>query len=325
MATRDPYKVLGLDKSASAAELKSAYRKLAKKHHPDANKDDPNAQSRFAELNAAYELLSDKDKRGQFDRGEIDADGNPRFAGFDPRGGGFGGGAGGPGGGRTFTWRTSRGGGGGEFDAGDAFADILNAFGAGRRGGAGGFAGGGDPMGGVRAQKVADVKAEATLSLEDLESGNKARVLLPDGRTLDINIPAGTRSGTELRLKGQGATDPLSGRRGDVRLTVKIAPHKNFRVDGDDLRLDQPVPLADAVLGGKVRIRTLSGQADIAVPKGTSSGRTMRLKGKGLAKKGGGHGDLLVTLQIQLPEPADPELEALMEKSRAAMAGDTRG
>ena len=309
MATRDPYTVLGVSKSASAADIKSAFRKLAKKYHPDANKDDPKAKERFAEANTAYELLSDKEKKAQFDRGEIDADGNPRFAGFDPRAAGGMGGGRGP---RGFSFRTGQG--GAEFDASDVFADILGAFGAGRRGGAG-F--GADPTGGTAsASAVPELKAEAAISLEDLASGNKIRVSLPDGRTLDVNVPTGSRSGTELRLKGQGSPNPMTGKPGDVRLTVKVAPHPRFKVDGDDLRLDQPVPLADAVLGGKVRVRTLTGQADIAVPKGTSGGKTLRLKGKGLPKRGNGHGDLLVTLNIQLPDPVDPELIALMEKLR---------
>ena len=160
------------------------------------------------------------------------------------------------------------------------------------------------------------MKADATISLEDLASGNKIRVSLPDGRTLDVNVPAGSRTGTELRLKGQGSPNPMTGRPGDVRLTIKVAPHPRFKVDGDDLRIDQPVPLADAVLGGKVRVRTLTGQADISVPKGASGGKTLRLKGKGLPKRGGGAGDLLVTLNIQLPDPENPELVALMEKLR---------
>ncbi|MCB1478637.1 MAG: J domain-containing protein [Tepidamorphaceae bacterium] len=309
MAARDPYKVLGVSKSASDAEIKSAFRKLAKKYHPDTNKDDPKAQERFSEANTAYELLSDKEKRGQFDRGEIDADGNPKFAGFDPRAaGGMGGGRGA----RGFSFRTGQG--GAEFDAGDVFADILGAFGAGRRGGAG-F--GADPMSGMGAAPSApELKADATISLEDLASGNKIRVSLPDGRTLDVNVPAGSRTGTELRLKGQGSPNPMTGRPGDVRLTIKVAPHPRFKVDGDDLRIDQPVPLADAVLGGKVRVRTLTGQADISVPKGASGGKTLRLKGKGLPKRGGGAGDLLVTLNIQLPDPENPELVALMEKLR---------
>lgn len=314
MATRDPYKVLGVGKSASDAEIKSAYRKLAKRYHPDTNKDDPKAKERFAEANTAYEILSDADKRGQFNRGEIDADGNPRHPGFDPRAGGMGPGGMGRGG-RSFNWRISQGAPGG--DHSDMFADILGAFasGNGRRG----FSG--DPFAGAAQPQTPAQKADVSVKLEDIARGNKVRVTLPGGRTLDVNLPDGTRTGTEVRLKGQGQQNPLTGQHSDLILTVRIAPHNAFRIEGDDLRIEQPVPLADAVLGGKVRIRTLSGQADISVPKGTNSGRTMRLKGKGLPKRGGGHGDLLVTLHLQLPDPPDPELEALMKKTRADAAG----
>ncbi|MFN0262710.1 DnaJ C-terminal domain-containing protein [Tepidamorphus sp. 3E244] len=314
MATRDPYTVLGVSKSASTADVKSAFRKLAKKFHPDANKDDPKAQERFSEVNTAYEMLSDTEKRAQFDRGEIDADGNPKFAGFDPRQAGGGGGRSQ----RGFAFRSGPGG-SAEFDAHDLFGDILGAFAGGRRPGPGGMGGG---MGGgfsadpSAAPSAPELKADAPVTLEELAGGGKVRVMLPDGRTLDVTIPAGSRTGSELRLKGQGAPDPLTGQRGDVRLTIRLKNHPHLKVDGDDLRLEQSVPLADAVLGGKVRIKTLTGQANLTVPKGTNGGKVLRLKGKGLPKKAGGNGDLLVVLNIQLPEN-DAELEALMEQRRA--------
>ncbi len=326
MASRDPYNVLGVPKGASEADIKSAFRKLAKKHHPDANKDDPKAQERFAEINQAYELLSDKNKRAQFDRGEIDADGNPGFAGFDPNdlAGAFRAGrdAGrGPGG---FQWRTSAGPGGPEFDPSDLFADILGGLGGAGGGAAGAHMRGG--FGGGRpAAKPKDLRATATIALEDVAKGKSIRVTLPNGRALDVSVPAGARDGLELRLKGQGDVDPRSGAKGDVRLTVRLARHPRFKVEGDDLRIEQGVDLADAVLGGKVRVPTLTGSVDVTVPKGSGGGKVLRLKGKGLSKRAGGAGDLLVVLNIVLPDPPDAELEELMQRNRAASKGTVAG
>jgi DnaJ-class molecular chaperone len=312
---RDPYEVLGVPRGASAAAIKSAYRKLAKKYHPDANKNDPKAAARFAELNSANEIIGDQDKRKQFDRGEIDADGKPRFQGFP--GGGFAGGdpRGRAGGFETHTFRT--GGGAGGFGGG--FEDILNSmFGATaargtRRGGPGGASFEFDP--GTIALDL-DVSVSITVSLEDAVKGTEKRIRLPSGKELNVRIPAGVVAGQQIRLKGQGETAP-GHPPGDVLITVNIAPHPFFKVDGSDLRLDLPITLYEAVLGGKIRVPTLGGAVELSIPKNTSSGRIFRLKGKGLPKPGGA-GDLFVTTRIMLPDGNDAELETLMQKWRDA-------
>ncbi|HEY0852505.1 MAG TPA: J domain-containing protein [Bradyrhizobium sp.] len=305
---RDPYEVLGVPRSASAAAIKSAFRKLAKKHHPDSNKGDPKAAERFAEISTANEILGDEDKRKQFDRGEIDAEGKPRFQGFgggDPRG------RAGPGGFETYTFRSGGGPGG---TSGGSFEDILNSmFGgsAGRnaRGGASQFE---FDTGGIGLDL--DINASLTVSLEDAVQGAEKRVRLPTGKELNVRIPAGVTAGQQIRLKGQGETAP-GHRPGDVLITVSIAPHPFFKVDGSDLRVDLPITLYEAVLGGKVRVPTLGGAVELSIPKNTSSGRTFRLKGKGLPKAGG-TGDLFVTTKIILPDGNDSELEQLMQKWR---------
>jgi DnaJ-class molecular chaperone len=304
---RDPYEVLGVPRSASAAAIKSAFRKAAKKHHPDSNKGDPKAAERFAEINTANEIIGDEDKRKQFDRGEIDAEGKPRFQGFgggDPRG------RAGPGGFETYTFRS---GGGPGMGGGGSFEEILNSmFG---RGGA--RAGGGTSQfefdtGGIGVDL--DINASLTVSLEDSVKGAEKRVRLPTGKELNVKIPAGVTAGQQIRLKGQGETAP-GHRPGDVLITVNIAPHPFFKVDGSDLRVDLPITLYEAVLGGKVRVPTLGGAVELSLPKNTSSGRTFRLKGKGLPKEGGS-GDLFVTTKIILPDGNDSELEQLMQKWR---------
>ncbi|MFN3656538.1 MAG: DnaJ C-terminal domain-containing protein [Pseudolabrys sp.] len=314
---RDPYSVLGVSKTANEAEIKSAFRKLAKKLHPDANKHDPKAATRFAELNAAYEIVGDEKKRKAFDRGEIDAEGKPRFQGFE----GFSGQRGpwgqgqGPGGGAQFESFSfgpegfQRAGGGG-FRGG--FEDILRGmFGSGAAAGPQaqfeqedfGAAGGGQ-----------DLHASITISLSEAAKGSKARVSLPTGKDVEVKIPAGIQSGQQIRLKGQGW--PSASRRpGDALITVNVAPHPWFKPDGADLRLELPITLYEAALGGKVRVPTLDGAVELAVPAGTNSGRTFRLKGKGLKTKTG-HGDLLATVRVTLPERTDDEFKALMEKWR---------
>jgi DnaJ-class molecular chaperone len=308
---RDPYEVLGVPRGASAAAIKSAYRKLAKKHHPDNNKNDPKSAARFSEINSANEIIGDEDKRKQFDRGEIDADGKPRFQGFpggDPRA------RGGPGGFETHTFRTGRAGPGGF--GGGGFEDILNSMfgGAAARGAR---PGPGNTFefdtGGIALDL--DLSVAMTVSLEEAVKGAEKRVRLPTGKELNVKIPAGVTAGQQIRLKGQGETTP-GHPPGDLLITVSIAPHAFFKVDGSDLRVDLPITLYEAVLGGKVRVPTLGGAVELSIPKNTSSGRTFRLKGKGLPKPVGSAGDLFVTTRIMLPDGNDAELEALMQKWR---------
>jgi DnaJ-class molecular chaperone len=327
---RDPYEILGVSKGASEAEIKSAYRRMAKKLHPDANKSDPKAASRFAELNAAYEIAGDDEKRKAFDRGEIDAEGKPRFQqGFEgfsgqPRGGG-GGFNPGAGGFESFSFGTDgfqrrAGSGGGGFQSGGAggFEDILRGM----------FGSGGtrarprfeqEEFGASSGQ---DLQASLTISLEDAAKGTKTRVHLPTGKDIEVKIPAGIASGQQIRLKGQGYPG-MAGRAGDAIITITLAPHPIFTPDGADLRLDLPITVYEAVLGGKVRVPTLGGAVELAIPAGTDSGRTFRLKGKGLKSKTA-TGDLLATARIVLPEKIDDEFNELMKKLRAQQPYDPR-
>lgn len=309
---RDPYEILGVPRSASAAAIKSAYRKLAKKHHPDNNKGDPRAAERFSEINSANEIIGDEDKRKQFDRGEIDAEGKPRFQGF-PGGGPRGRPGAGPGGFESYTFRS---GGAGPGQGAGAFEDILNSmFGGGMRGARPGAGGGAQfefDTGGIGLDL--DVNVAMSVTLEESVKGGEKRVRLPNGKELNVKIPAGVVEGQQIRLRGQG--ESAQGHPpGDLLITISIAPHPFFKIEGADLRIDLPITLYEAVLGGKVRVPTLGNAVELAVPKNTSSGRTFRLKGKGLPKSGG-TGDLFVTIRIMLPDGNDAELEALMEKWR---------
>ena len=292
---RDPYTILGVTKAASPADIKKAYRRLAKQYHPDQSTD-PRAKDRFAEVGAAYEILGDEKKRGSFDRGEIDAEGKPKFHGFE----GFAGGGGaGRGGFEGFEFNAGGGGaqrGRGGFDASDIFSDLFGGGGrGGRSGGFGGQAG---------ASRGEDVQAEARVSLADSVHGSKARVLLPTGRELEVTVPAGMEDGKQIRLKGQGQPGTRGGASGDALVTVRIARHPHFRVDGGDLRLDLPITLYEAVLGGKVNVPTLEGKVEMNIPAGSDGSRVMRLRGKGMTTSRGTRGDLLVALRIVLPEGA---------------------
>jgi DnaJ-class molecular chaperone len=313
---RNPYDVLGVPKGASEAEVKKAFRRAAKQHHPDQNQNDPRAAERFAEVNAAYEILGDQTKRGQFDRGEIGADGKPKFQGFDGFGGGGAGGAGGPSADELFRHFRNMGGGraggqrsGGGFDGFDPTDIFGRMFGdtaeRARRGG------------GARPQQQpgADASATLTLTLEEIAAGRPQRVRLPTGKDLEVAIPRAVTDGMTVRLRGQGYSSPTGGEPGDTLLTIRIAPHERFTVEGRDLRVRVPVPLADAVLGGPVLVPTLDGNAEIGIQAMTSSGRTFRLRGKGLPGKEQ-PGDLYATIEIALPTTPDPELTELMKKRR---------
>ena len=314
---RDPYEVLGVPRGATAAAIKSAYRKLAKKHHPDANKNDPKSAARLSELNSANEIIGDEDKRKQFDRGEIDAEGKPRFQGYpgggDPRARGAS-----PGGGfQSHSFRTGGAGAGG-FGGGGGFEDILNSMfgGAAARGARPGAGGTFEFDPGSIALDL-DLSVAMTVSLEEAVQGAEKRVRLPTGKELNVKIPAGVTAGQQIRLKGQGETAP-GHPPGDLLITISIVPHAFFKVDGSDLRVDLPITLYEAVLGGKVRVPTLGSAVELSIPKNTSSGRTFRLKGKGLPKPAGLAGDLFVTTRIMLPDGNDSELETLMQKWRDA-------
>jgi DnaJ-class molecular chaperone len=331
MAMRDPYQILGVSKTASEAEIKSAFRKLAKKLHPDANKSDPKAATRFAELNAAYEIVGDDKKRKAFDNGEIDAEGKPRFQGFEGFQGQPGGGAGyGPGshfesfnfGPDGFQRRSGGGGpGGGNFQGGGIEDLLRGMFGGAARGRAGGHQFEPEDFA-AQQQPARDLHATLTITLPEAAKGAKTRVHLPTGKDVEVKIPAGLTNGQQIRLKGQGWPTP-GGNAGDALITVNVTPHPVFTPDGADLRLDLPITLYEAVLGGKVRVPTLDGAVELAIPANTNSGRTFRLKGKGLKSKSA-TGDLLATVRIVLPEGSDAELQELMRKWRTDKAYDPR-
>jgi DnaJ-class molecular chaperone len=322
---RDPYEILGVPRGASQGSIKSAFRKLAKKHHPDANKNDPKAAARFAEANAAYEILGDEKKRKAYDAGEIDAEGKPRFAGFEGvHPGGFGPDAHfenfsfGPEGLRRSSGRGGRASRGG-FGGFGGFEDILKEMmgGAARTQSGGPFDSADFGAGGGR-----DVAVSIMVSLSDIAHGGSRRVQLPTGREVDVKIPKGLADGQQIRLKAQGLPGP-GGSHGDALITVQVAKHPFLEREGANLRLDLPVALYEAVLGGKVRVPTLDGAVELSIPPGTNSGRTFRLKGKGLPDKNG-IGDLLATIRIMLPDRPDSELEELMRKWRDSNPYDPR-
>lgn len=281
----DPYSVLGVARGASEGDIKKAYRKLAKELHPDRNQDNPRAAARFAEVTSAYDLLSDADKRAQFDRGEIDAQGNPRA----PFGFGAGNGArGGPAGGFEMHG-----------DAADIFAEFFSRGGGGRGQGGGfgfGFGGGG---GAQRPARGRDVAYRLAVPFIDAATLKEQRVTLASGKTVDLKLPAGFDSGKPLRLGGQGEAG--AGGPGDALVTIEVQPHPYFTRDGDDVRLDLPVRLDEAVLGAKIKVPTVDGPVMLGVPAGSTSGKTLRLRGRGFHKTGGGRGDQLVTLLVDLP------------------------
>jgi DnaJ-class molecular chaperone len=302
---RDPYQELGVSRAASAAEIRKAFHKLAKQHHPDANPDNKEAEERFKRLSAAFDIVGDPEKRKKFDAGEIDADGRETAR-------GFGGAAG------QAPWGANPGGfsrrGGspqGESFEGVDLGDILGEmFGGGRNPGARGGAGVGGGFGGF-SQRGADVRAGLEIDLEDAIRGGKKRIAFSDGRTIDVSIPKGAQEGQTLRLKGQG--QPGRAGPGDAFIELTILPHPIFRQEGEVLVMDVPVTVYDAVLGGKVEAPTPDGPVTLTVPKGANTGSRLRLKGRGLADSQGKRGDLFARLTIVLPEEVDPELEAFAE------------
>lgn len=301
---RDPYEVLGVAKGASAKDIKSAYRKLAKKYHPDQNPNDPKAKERFAAANQAYEIVGDDKKRAAYDRGEIDAEGKQRFQGFEGGAPGADPFAGfrrsqqGPGGTR-FEFRT--GGAGVEDDIfshifGDAFAQHAGPAAGARRG---------MPRG-------SDTRTVLEVTIEEAAVGAKVNAVFPDGRRIAVKLPAYVEDGQTIRLKGQGE-QLLGGEPGDALVTIRFRRHPRYRVEGRDLHADLPVPLRDAVRGAKLAVDTPTGKVAVNVPAWSSSDKVLRLKGRGLPQKAGGHGDLYAHVRVMLPEGGDPELESLMK------------
>ena len=307
----DLYARLGVKRGASDAEIKKAYRSLAKQLHPDRNKDNPQAAERFTRVTQAYDILADRDKRAQYDRGEIDEEGSPRAPfgfgrGPDPAAAG------------GFRRQAN----GADFDFGSEAPDLSELFeglfgaGGARRGrGFGGFGRRAAPP-----QRGADIAYRLDVAFEDAAKLNPQRVKLAGGRMLDIKLPPGVEDGTRIRLAGQGQAGP--GGNGDAIVTIAIRPHAFFRRDGDNIRLDLPVTLDEAVLGAKVRVPTVDGPVMLSIPKGSSSGKVLRLKEKGFTGRQSKRGDQLVTLMVDVP--ADAELSRFLEQWSGRGRGNPR-
>ncbi|MCF3934611.1 J domain-containing protein [Acuticoccus sp. M5D2P5] len=303
----DPYALLGVAKTASQEEIRKAYRKLAKTLHPDLNPGDSAAEERFKAVSSAYSLLSDEEQRGRFDRGEIDASGAERapqhdfyrhYADADHGG------------------RYSTSAGYEDFaDASDIFADL---FGEAWRGGGGG--------GGERRFKMRGQNARYHLEVDFLDAvkGATRRLTLPDGSALDVTIPAGIEDGGTMRLKGKGGPGIGGGPPGDALIEIGVLPHPFYKREGDDIVIELPITIDEAVLGGKVEVPTIGGAVKMTVPKGASSGDTLRLRGRGVAAKGRAAGNQRVVLKVVMPERVDPDLEAFMEDWRKTHAYDPR-
>ncbi|HEX4507316.1 MAG TPA: DnaJ C-terminal domain-containing protein [Alphaproteobacteria bacterium] len=303
----DPYKILGIAKTASADEIKKSYRKLAKQHHPDLNPGSAEAAATFKDISSAYDLLSDPDKRARFDRGEIDASGQERADNSFYRSY-----AGGPQGAR---YRSNAG-----FDPSDIFADMFSRAG---QGGGGGFGrGGGD----FQEFRMRGGDLSYTLSVDFLEAakGAQKRLSFPDGRTLDVNVPVGTVTGSVLRLRGQGQPGTGGGPAGDALIEITVEPHALFRREGNNVLVDLPVTLAEAVLGGKINVPTIEGPVSMTVPAGSNTGTRLRLRGRGIAPKGGAAGDQYITLKVMLPKEPDTALSDFI-KNWPGREYDVRG
>ena len=288
----NPYSTLGVSQDADDKTIKSAYRTLAKELHPDRNKDNPAATDRFGKVTQAYDLLMDKDKRAAFDRGEIDEDGNPRgpfgYGGGAAPGGGFRPGGGQRGGFGGFP------GGGEEVDLSDMFSDLFGAGGGPRQQRS-------SPFGrSAPKPKGANIAYRMQVSFTDAATREDQRITLADGKTIDLKLPAGLVDGQQIRLSGKGQQGP--GGFGDGIVTVQIGSHPFYERDGDTIRLDLPITLKEAVMGAKVRVPAVDGPVMLTVPAGSSSGKTLRLKGRGFSAKGGARGDQLVRLMIEIPE-----------------------
>jgi len=305
----DPYSILGVERSASQSDVKSAYRKLAKKYHPDSNAGNAQAETKFSQITQAYEVLGDKSKRAQFDGGEIDEKGNPKgfgFSGGHPFGGGNAGGN--PfGGGASF-------GGGGGFRPEDIFSEIFGA----RQAGASAR---------PRAARGADLNYTIEVDFIEAALGTTRRVEIANGRKIDMKIPAGLDNDQQIRLKGQGQAGANGGPAGDVLVKVTVAPSALFSRDGYNIKVELPVTLYEAVLGASLRVPTLDGQVNLKIPKNTSSGKVLRLKGKGAGKDANlsKRGDLLYTVKIMLPDEHDERLDSLMEDWSQSNAYSPRG
>jgi DnaJ-class molecular chaperone len=305
---RDPYQVLGVARGVSNDDLRKAYRKLAKEFHPDRNQGNEKAAERFKEISAAYDLLGDADKRGKYDRGEIDASGQPRSRGFRP-GGGAGTAGSNPYGAGGF--------GGFGFDPNAGGEDIFDEiFGQMRRGRGGSAGFGAGARNANRPMRGADRHFNLKIGFLDAARGCKRRLTMPDGKQLDVTIPAGLVDGQQIRLRHQGDAGRNNGEAGDALIEVTVEPHAFFNRQGDDLHLDLPVTLDEAVLGAKIPVPTIDGMVAVNVPKGASSGTTLRLKGRGFPLKGGAsdqRGDQYVKLKLVLPEKPNSALEKLIE------------
>ncbi|MEM9879838.1 MAG: J domain-containing protein [Pseudomonadota bacterium] len=292
------YSTLGVAKSATADEIKRAYRNLAKQYHPDQNKDNQAAQEKFKAITAAYDILGDADKRKQYDSGAIDADGNKRATFSEGFGAGMGPGMGGGERRQSGSW---------SFDAGspeDIFQDLFGNFGSRFGGGADprqqsqGF--GANPSAKARGGK--DVNYEITVDFLDATRGAEKKLALQGAKTVAVRIPAGIKDGQQIRLSGQGDAGGFGSKAGDALVTVHVRDHETFTRDGTTIRMTQNIDLDTAVLGGKVTIPTISGSVAVTVAPGTSSGMTIRLRGKGIAAKGKTPGDQLVTYAIVIPK-----------------------
>jgi DnaJ-class molecular chaperone len=295
VAVKDPYETLGVERSASPDAIQKAYRRLAKKLHPDLNPGNKGAEERFKEVSAAYGLLSDADKRAQYDRGEIDATGAEK-----PRQ-------------RFYKDFASEGVDGNPYENYSGFSDFADS----------------DDILGELLRRSAHARARGAdvryhLPVEFLEAvtGATKRLTLPDGKTLEVTIPAGIQSGQVLRLRGKGR--PGIGEPGDALVEIAIEPHPFFAREGNDVHLDLPVTLSEAILGARITVPTPTGAVTMTVPKGSNTGTVLRLRGKGVLRRDGSHGDELVRLKVMLPERPDPELEAFASRWEGGKAYDPR-